>query len=141
MLLPERCCRADRQAQSSFQFGALDLDAQRAEPNTLQLIAASAIGSSSGAKEAFLEELIRTNGEAFGVALMSSAPSNLSCAYDGDRAVLVAAFVEGLEAASQWGVEPFDSLQQHVELETDEDDEYVLKASVAAYLNRMLGPE
>jgi len=124
-----------------FQFGALDLDDQRAEPNTLKLIAASTIGSTSGARDAFLEELLRSNGEVFGIALMSSAPSSMSCVYNGNRDVLVDAFVECLEVASQWGVEPFESLEQHVELETDEDDEYVLKASVAAYLNQMLGPE
>jgi hypothetical protein len=123
-----------------FAFGALDLADQLSEPDFL-LLAASTAACTSEVETAFLEELLRTNGEAFGVVLMSSAPTSLGCTYDGDRTTLVDTFVECLLAASKWGTEPLESLEQHVELATDEDDEYDLKASVASYLESMLGPE
>ena len=123
-----------------FEFGALDLHDRLAEPS-IHLIAASAADSDSDATNVFLEELLRTNGEAFGIALMASAPSFLKCTYSGDRATLVRIFVDCLVAARSWGMEPLESLEEHVELETDEDGEYSLKGSVASYLNQMLGPE
>ena len=123
-----------------MEFGALDLHDQLSEPNS-RVIAATTPGSDDGAKNVFLEELLRTNGEAFGIVLMSGVPNLLSCAYSRSRDELVSLFVECIDAAGSWGLEPLESLEQLVELETDENDEYSLRATVASYLDKVLGPE
>ena len=72
---------------------------------------------------------------------MSSLPASLSIAFSPDRAVLVDAFVECLEAAAQWGMEPLEMLEEHDVVREATDGDSVLKASVAAYLSKMLGSE